>query len=484
VVPVDPATFSKVPCGSGMGDGSSEGDETPQFENTLDLDQGKELSRQRTGASECGTTTVPDSDSDTMEPDTVSKCASSRMMQLDSDTSDVASADDGCSPTTSPTTSATAAFAATTAAASAAMLPEGGNFAEVLRFMLQYRNVATPPPPELESLSAQIVAPPAPPTPPASPPAAAIRTGAWKAERTIGSARQQASRSPEEDKKRTIQALLNKVCPENVTAIAEKVGAVEVHTPKDLEILMELIFRKALAEPHYCESYADLVFALGWVLPEFPSLDDFPITFRSILLSLCQAEFEEALSTSVEPTDGEGDSQELRTKKRKDRMLAQVKFMGHLFLRETLTTDIVGWLLYSMVWSGIPDVLPHEHSVECACELLYAIGFTLDSMPESWQAVEEVCTQLSELKSARTPDGRAAYCKRLQFAIQDLLDTRAAGWAKKQFKSSAKTKEEIRMEQEWDSVARQWGGEPSTGAEVVVAGMWPAYMSPAMAFAA
>lgn len=26
---------------------------------------------------------------------------------------------------------------------------------EVLRFMLQYRNVATPPPPELESLSAQ-----------------------------------------------------------------------------------------------------------------------------------------------------------------------------------------------------------------------------------------------------------------------------------------------------------------------------------------
>ena len=36
------------------------------------------------------------------------------------------------------------------------------------------------------------------------------------------------------------------------------------------------------------------------------------------------------------------------------------------------------------------------------------------------------------------------YCKRIQFQIQDLLDTRAKGWQNTTFKDTAKTKEDIR----------------------------------------
>jgi len=64
------------------------------------------------------------------------------------------------------------------------------------------------------------------------------------------------------------------------------------------------------------------------------------------------------------------------------------------------------------------------------------------------------------------------YCKRIQFMIQDLLDTRAAGWAKKMFKSSAKTKGEIRLEQERDLDARS-RGKDVLQAELVVAGQRP-----------
>jgi len=114
-----------------------------------------------------------------------------------------------------------------------------------------------------------------------------------------------------------------------------------------------------------------------------------------------------------------------------------------------------------------PDTLPEEHAIECACELLNATGFTLESLPAGHAALAAVCGRLQALSHAK------AYSRRVQFTMQDVLDARAAGWTRRVFQTSAKTREDIRLEQERDMQARSTGA----GGETVVAGQRPLYLS-------
>lgn len=293
------------------------------------------------------------------------------------------------------------------------------------------------------------------------------------------------ARDMPEDFKRTVQSLLNKICPENLAAIVERLASLEIREAEQLGIVIELIFKKALAEPHYCETYADLVFSMNAVFPEFPSSDGGrPITFRSALLDICQSEFE-ALREGAQDGDGKGeaaldrDELEFRRMKRNERMRANMKFVGHLFLRQLLSVKVVGSVLRELLHMNEVDELPGDHSVECACELLMSVGYTLEEMPMGNAALQQVCGRLLELKIMKTSAGKGAFCKRIQFMVQDLLDTRAAGWAKKSFKSSAKTKDEIRQEQERELAAKMCGKELSS-AEHTVVGQRPTYLSPSL----
>lgn len=292
------------------------------------------------------------------------------------------------------------------------------------------------------------------------------------------------SSDPVEELKRTAQSLLNKVCPENIATIAEKIATIKVSSPDELETIIELVFKKALAEPHYCETYADLIFCLKSAFPEFPAKDGGrPMTFKSSVLNICQNEFE-SLPATLEPTAEERascDEEELEScmKQRKDRMLANMKLIGHLFLRQLLPAKVIASVIQELLLCDQEDYIPEEHTVECACELLMSTGHTLESLPAGRYAVQQACGRLTELKLRKAAQGRGVYSKRLQFVIQDMLDARADGWTKKSFKSSAKTKEEVRLAQQRELNA-QTKGALSPSAEKVVAGQRPIYISPAL----
>jgi len=279
---------------------------------------------------------------------------------------------------------------------------------------------------------------------------------------------------------RVTNSLLNKVCPENVATIIERVASIELRTVEELELVITLIFRKALAEPHYCETYADMVFALKERMPEFPDPDgNKPITFKATLLNICQGEFEALphhLTLGEDELKGlDLDEIDLLKKKKKDRVLANMKFIGHLFLRQVLSAKIIGRVIQDLTNCDEADVLPEEPMVECICELLSNIGFTLASTPIGKAATDSVCGRLKDLKQRKNEVGRSAYSKRIQFAIQDLLDMKSADWTKKSFKASAKTKEEIKREQAKEIAAQARGGTVESG-ELSVAGARPVYL--------
>jgi len=286
----------------------------------------------------------------------------------------------------------------------------------------------------------------------------------------------------EQDFRRSVQSLMNKVCPENMTTIAGRIVELKVASTEELEVVITVIMKKAYSEPHYCETYADLVYNLKAEMPEFPSPDGGkPVSFKSTLLNCCQNEFETIVGSAPEMSPEEMaslDAEEIAFQKqqRKAKTLATMKFIGHLFLRQLLTAKIIGAVLKDLAMCSAGDTLPGEHVVECLCELLISIGYTLETMPSGKDAVVQVCSRLLDLKQRRDKNGKGAYTKRIQFQIQDLLDTRAAGWTKKVFKAAAKTKEEIRNEQDRELKA-QSSGKGVDGGSHVIAGARPAYLA-------
>merc|ERR1719356_620691 len=147
------------------------------------------------------------------------------------------------------------------------------------------------------------------------------------------------------------------------------------------------------------------------------------MTFKSSVIKVCQHEFEELLA-APELSEDEGaklDPEELEYERqeRRKRMRAKMRFIGHLFLRQLLSAKVIGSMLCKLTLVEQPDILPEEHAIECACELLKAIGSTLESLPAGRAVLAAVCGRMQALRYATTESGKQAYSKRVQFIMQD-----------------------------------------------------------------
>jgi translation initiation factor 4G len=142
-----------------------------------------------------------------------------------------------------------------------------------------------------------------------------------------------------------------RVGPENVKLIAAKISTdATVESVAELGLVISLVYQKALTEPHYCETYADLVFFLKAETKDFASDDGGkPVTFKSALLNVVQNEFE-AMPTTLAPTPEEIAKYDEFTlkenaRKQKARLLANMRFIGNLFLRTLLTSKIIAGII-------------------------------------------------------------------------------------------------------------------------------------------
>jgi hypothetical protein len=271
---------------------------------------------------------------------------------------------------------------------------------------------------------------------------------------------------------RSTQRLLNKVCPENVATIVEQLADIKVNDGDELAFVSGVIFKRALRDPHYVETYADLFFGLNAVWPEFPPAvnANSPTTFLFVLLEKCRDEFE-ALPATFEATPEEQaahepEELEYMLKQRKDKMIAFMRLMGNLFLRGLLSTGALGAILRDLVCGGKASKLAGELEIECTCELLRSVGAALQNDQEGSHFVSRTCGQLAKLRK----DGVAVYSKRIQFMMQDMIDLRDAHWVQKAFKNGARTKDDLRQEAACEEQLKHQGED---GVLTVVAGARP-----------
>jgi len=230
-----------------------------------------------------------------------------------------------------------------------------------------------------------------------------------------------------------------------------------MHSVENLELLISLLFEKALAEPHYCETYTEMVVKLQKWIPPLHDQTGNLITFKSALLKVTQNEFEsmfERLEIAEEVSNFDPEEVEHLRKKRKDRVVANMKFIGQLFVRCLVSFRVINAILLRLAGCDHEARVPDELVVECICELLVNIGSTLEATLAGRETLNCVFARLQDLK-ALAYNGTRMYSTRVQFVILDVEDMRGADWKKKSCKALAKTKNEIRKEHEKDARPRK-----------------------------
>jgi len=232
---------------------------------------------------------------------------------------------------------------------------------------------------------------------------------------------------------RKAQGILNKLTLERFDALTEKLNLC-IHNLEILRGVINLIFDKALSEPHFSSMYAQLCLALAEKCPSFKDAEGIDHTFRRNLLNKCQQEFQAPAALAGEENMDPAEKEILEFKAKK-RALGNIRFIGELFKFGMLPEKI----MHECIKSLLKDAEnPKEEVIECLAKLITTIGKLIDV--KSADKMDEYFGKL-ELISVNKE-----ISSRMRFMALDVIDLRANNWIPRRKQNEAKTLAEARKE--------------------------------------
>lgn len=258
-----------------------------------------------------------------------------------------------------------------------------------------------------------------------------------------------------------VRGVLNKLTPEKFDRLMDLIQELDIDTPERLQDVISLVFEKAVDEPCYSVAYALLCKKLGTLEVKVPDLDGDVITFKKLIITRCQKEFEKNPNDDIMRNKALREIEECRDpnqkkemkltfedKERRQRVKAvgNVRFIGELYRVSVLTTKIMHRCIKQLLQQN------SEESMECLCKLFETIGPDIERFGED---ISEYFNRMQEIVY-RKGQNLPKINSRVRFMIQDVIELRGRGWKKRRDKeNSPKTIDEITKEAESEKLDSQ-----------------------------
>ncbi|XP_049283601.1 eukaryotic translation initiation factor 4 gamma 1-like [Anopheles funestus] len=262
---------------------------------------------------------------------------------------------------------------------------------------------------------------------------------------------------------REFRSALNKLTPENFSVLKEQIKQLKIDTEERLSNCIKILFEKAIMEPNFSDTYAQLCKDLGSEITVKLNDSNTALSLKRLLIKQCQVEFEkhhkecktntelqeqkEKLTEAGEQTAEETEEMKMeleeQTNRIRRRALGTIRFIGALYKQQQLGPNT----MVNCVDLLLQDRMLDEESLECVCKLLTTIGARIeDSQGLTLQTCFDKLQQISERKKMLS-NGEPV-CNRIRFMIMDLLDLRKDKWRGKHAQNAPKTREQIQREVE------------------------------------
>lgn len=264
------------------------------------------------------------------------------------------------------------------------------------------------------------------------------------------------------------RAMLNKLTAENFELLVQQVKTYKIDTSERLDGIISLVFEKAISEPKFAPTYANLCKEVANVTTAPAGQGDTgqkKNTLKAKLITQCQKEFERHREESIVFNDiedklrdiehnsepGKRDEEKSRLEEEhyrvRQRANGTVKFIGELFKIDMLTLKIMKACIEMLLQEYT------EEKVERVCKLLTTIGQKMEQQ-DGRKTLDKYFSQLMDMHS---PSHKTIKSSRIKFEIQNLEDLRNNGWKARRQDMTPKTLDQIQndMEQEQQMINYQ-----------------------------
>ena len=254
--------------------------------------------------------------------------------------------------------------------------------------------------------------------------------------------------------------IMNRLTPTNFEKLAGEMRKLKVVNYDDLKELVKIFFDKVTFETKFVSAYAQLCKVMAGLKVTPPAgVEESAATFRVVMLTKCQQEFEtnksevfedpeekrKKLEAEIPKDEAERDEKIgdvlYHMKLRRLKFYGNIRFIGELFKVGMLTENIMHDCIFRLLQACDDD------SLLSLCSLITTVGKALD-VDKAKARMDDYFAQMSKIAEEKK--------SRIKFALKDVLELRANCWVARKKQIGPKKIDEVHKDFEQEKATKQF----------------------------